>query len=363
MRGEETLNSLQRSGHAGPWNHLQSFDSQIRYQNQRYRLSRNLSSGVFSSAMVGGWSGTSHPGSSPTFVFYNGINDAQRGHHAEPFIPTNERTTNILIRNGEQKIVDASPTDSTTHVAFDSENPEFYSPEAGQDFYNDTRYETLDLQIGSPSLCHSYGALWSQDIENPLDYPNKSLSNFQKVGSFDKNSHLVTFYDEDPGFYQYKDPLSEYPGVTHPQPTIIGLERASKNVEPDAGSPYSPQAGFFSHFWPKFPKAKQESKARPASRSLTLRPASRNLKNNKKSGITNAEAALSVIHEDGKGGVASRSPTTKKGRRAGPLSKSKAAQAAKMRKEKSVCIRCKLMKQSVSVLGFQLPWLMKSFPF
>ncbi|KAL8763660.1 MAG: hypothetical protein Q9184_000555 [Pyrenodesmia sp. 2 TL-2023] len=61
-----------------------------------------------------------------------------------------------------------------------------------------------------------------------------------------------------------------------------------------------------------------------------------------------ADNRLSVVREDGKGGALVSPSTPKKGRRIGCLSPAQATQAARNRKAHSVCIKCRMMKQSCS---------------
>lgn len=336
----------QRFGHVGPWNHLQSFNSHAINPNHQYRLSSDLSSDVPSSVGTAGWPGTSPPDSSSAFALYDSTIDAGRLQNVEPFTPTKQGAANHLTYNEDRKILDAISNNPTVQALPNQEIPGFYSPEGNRRISSDISNETLDFHIESPSLYQRHEAVPSPDHGNPLRYPTEVLSTGHNVTSFNYSVESISYHNNEPGLYNYDDPLSEYAGLTHPQSALIGNEGKSERFPPDAAlSP--PTLGCIPDYWPGGPTEESRLKSKPASRSVALRPAPRNSRGNRKPSITIIDPPLSVIHEDGKGGLASSSPTSKKGRRAGPLSKSKAAQAAKMRKEKSVCIRCKTMKQSV----------------
>lgn len=340
--GEDPFDSLQRFGHVGPWNHLQSFSSQATHENQRYRTSSDLSSGVPSSTETAGWPGTSPPDSSSAFVLYDNIIDAGKTQQAEPFILRKQGSANYFSCDEEHNNADATSNHSIPQVVSDEENMDAYSPEGEHQVFPDIGSETSELHIESPSLYHYYDVLSSQQDGSLAKYPIEARQNYHKITSLNHYNDPVTYYSDSLGSCYYDDPLIEYAGATHPQSAIIGIETTAERFQPDATS-----VPPFSAYRAEDLIEESRSKSKIASRCLALRPASRNSRGNRKSSITKAQPSLAVIHEDGKGGLASPSPTTKKGRRAGPLSKLKAAQAAKMRKDKSVCIRCKMMKQSV----------------
>ena len=342
---DETLDD-QRFGHVGPWNHLQSFSSQAIYPNHRYRLSSDLSSDVPSSIGTTGWPGNSPPDSSSAFALFDSVIDARRQQYAEPLLLTNKRATTYSTYHENLMSLDSNPT---AQALLGQDVPEFHVSEGDRRISNGINYETLDLQIESPPLDQRYEALSSQGDGILLDSPIEALSSYHNVTSFNHHDEPMSYHNDEPGLYYYDDLLSEYAELTHPQSAIISTEGVPKCFQLDAEPPFPTTPGCFPDYWPSGPIEESRPTSKPTPRSLSLRPASRNSKGLKKQSITITEPPLSVIHEDGKGGLASSSPTTKKGRRAGPLSKSKAAQAAKMRKEKSVCIRCKMMKQSVGI--------------
>lgn len=336
----------ERFGHVGPWNHLQSFGSQAIYPSHRYRLSSDLSSDVPSSIGTTGWPGNSPPDSSSAFALFDSVIDARRQQHAEPLLPTNKSATTYSTHHENLMSLDSNPT---AQALLGQGVPKFHVSEGDRRISNGISYETLDLHIESPPLDQRYEALSSQHDGILLDSPIEALSSYHNVTAFNHHDKPISDPNDEPGLYYYDDLLSEYAELTHPQSAIISIEGVPKCFQLDAESPFPTTPGYFSDYWPSGPIEESRPTSKPTPRSLSLRPASRNSKGLKKQSITITEPPLSVIHEDGKGGLASSSPTTKKGRRAGPLSKSKAAQAAKMRKEKSVCIRCKMMKQSVGI--------------
>lgn len=130
----------------------------------------------------------------------------------------------------------------------------------------------------------------------------------------------------------------------------ISIEGSCERFVSGVASSFPPTAGHFPEYWsskqapPNISNAKKSS-----SSSIALRPTTRPRVNRKS--ISMGEVSGSVIHGHGKS--APTAPVSRKGRRAGPLSKAKATQAAIIRKNKSVCIRCKMMKQSVSYFAME----------
>lgn len=126
------------------------------------------------------------------------------------------------------------------------------------------------------------------------------------------------------------------------------IESACEQYQPDMASSFPPTAACFPEYWSVKPKARPLQHSKSTSGPFAFRPAARNPRVNRKASVPTVEAPLSVIHEYRKGAPNPSQQVSRKGRRAGPLSKAKATQAAIIRKNKSVCIRCKMMKQSVS---------------
>ena len=127
----------------------------------------------------------------------------------------------------------------------------------------------------------------------------------------------------------------------------INIEGTRERFLPDVASSFPPTAGHFPEYWPS---KEAPQNAKNSSSAIVLRSTARHPRMNRKS-ISMGEVSGSAIHGNGKS--APTAPVARKGRRAGPLSKAKATQAAIIRKNKSVCIRCKMMKQSVSSFAME----------
>lgn len=334
---EKFFEDLQSRDDFGPWNHLQSLDSASLKRSHSY-LSSDLSSGVPSTTETLGWPGTSPPDSGPAFVTSENTLETQHSEYADACTPINLGVQSY-VTNHERHPNPAFHSGSPITYARTIQNNQFYGVAERCSGSNDTDYDIYDPHLETSSSHQPDEPVSPQQHGALPVYPIHPLS--------DKYDGTTACQLNEPTPY-HEDPLSEYAGFTHPQTATISIEGTSERFQSDTASSFPPTAGFFPEYWPVSAKEGIRPKARPASRSFALRPASRNSRGNKKPSVPLTEPSLSVIHEDGKGGVASSSQTTKKGRRAGPLSRVKAAQAAKNRKEKSVCIRCKMMKQAVS---------------
>lgn len=130
----------------------------------------------------------------------------------------------------------------------------------------------------------------------------------------------------------------------------INIEGTRERLLPAVASSFPPTAGHFSESWPSKQAPPNIQNAKNSSSAIALRSIARPPRMNRKS-ISMGEVSRSAIHGNGKS--APNAPVARKGRRAGPLSKAKATQAAMIRKNKSVCIRCKMMKQSVSSFAME----------
>lgn len=130
----------------------------------------------------------------------------------------------------------------------------------------------------------------------------------------------------------------------------INIEGTRERFLHGVASSFPPTAGHSSEYWPSKQTPPNIQNAKKSSSTIALRPTARPPRVNRKS-ISMGEVSGSAIHGHGKS--APTAPVARKGRRAGPLSKAKATQAAIIRKNKSVCIRCKMMKQSVSSFAME----------
>ena len=174
--------------------------------------------------------------------------------------------------------------------------------------------------------------------DETLDYDMESVSQYPFDESFTNQEYGKTG--------QYHTALERETGLhieTYKEGTCQGFRS-------DVSASYPPSTGCFLECWPCNGNPRNPYGLKSTSSPFPLRPATRNSKGNRKASVGASELPLAVIHEHGKGEVTSTVQNTRKGRRAGPLSKAKATQAAIIRKNRSVCIRCKMMKQSVSHL-------------
>ena len=131
------------------------------------------------------------------------------------------------------------------------------------------------------------------------------------------------------------------------QPLNIPLRKSCRNFKPTIASSYPPTAGFYP--WdPSGLRGKEDGKYLSVSRAIIPRPMSKVTQRQRAgSSTSHKRPSLFFVHENGQGATPPVAP--RKGCRVGSLTIQQANQAAKNRKEKSVCIRCRLWKQSVSI--------------
>ena len=230
--------------------------------------------------------------------------------------------------------------------------PNVYQYEGSIQSTNDGSRQFLDQMLDNPAAyehnevgpCHNY-LNCLQEIPPHLMGGDLSSSHEENL--------MQNGWDESAAC-RHDDPLTEYAGITHPQSGPVKIEGASEPFQFGVAASFHFTAECFPESWPvdSHDEPRHEGEARSRSSAWQQPPASRNSRVNRKLNVSTTMPPLSVIHEDGKGGLAFSQLNTMKGRRVGPLSKSKAAQAAKNRREKSVCIRCKMMKQSVSCIAY-----------
>lgn len=330
-----------------PWNHRQNLVVSEPHVAHLFRLDSAFSdaSGIVSNGETLAWPINEPPASSIPFVYDGSVG---YGDVAEP----RDGPNMFNIQQPPETYGFPCSQDDNFGVSADRLEedtlPNLCPHEGSFQSINDDSYHFLD-QIVDNSTTYIQEGLGS--------YHNCELWNYlQKLPSYPTGEVLLSPSEEDtmPMYCDestschYDDPLTELAEMMHPQSEAIKIEGACDRFQSDMAASFPPMAGFFPKDWPDDEPRNSDG---PSSRAFALRPASRNSRVNRKLIISATMPTLSVIHEDGRGGLALSTQNTMKGRRVGPLSKSKAAQAAKNRKEKCVCIRCKMMKQSVSGIG------------
>jgi hypothetical protein len=332
-----------------PWNHLRTFDTPNPHQTHLLRLNSDFSdvSGVISTIETLAWPGNSPPDSGLAFIPGDNIddiyNETAKVHSGPNGDITQYPQDAYGLSNPQDGRIDPAAPGSVEHLFQNIHQPErsFHSAhDVSYPFFNQSMDNTTSYPDSGTGSCVQY------DTWNYLQGISPYLTGRQ-FSSPQQENPLRSCWDE-PASCRYEDPLIEYAGITHPQSGAINIEGTSERFQSDLASSFPPTAGFFPEYWPVRVKEEPRNAGETRSRSFALRPASQNSRVSRKHSVSATMPTLSVIHEDGKGGLALSALNTLKGRRIGPLSKSKAAQAAKNRKEKCVCIRCKMMKQSVS---------------
>lgn len=215
------------------------------------------------------------------------------------------------------EIPETGPENLAFQVPFHQDHPSPYQSGDGRRISDDAGYETANHEIeGIP--------------------PYQSANPLQQDYGVLRQIHPI---DE-----QKIEPDSER------HPNGISIEGTCERFLSGVASSFPPTAGRFPEYWPNKQTPPNIPNGKKSSSSIALRPTARPPRVNRKS-ISMGEISGSAIHQHGKS--APTAPVARKGRRAGPLSKAKATQAAIIRKNKSVCIRCKMMKQSVSYFAME----------
>lgn len=326
-----------------PWNHIQAFDSLETLENQVYWMNSDIGSAQSGGILIS--ETLARPGSSPP-------------DSGTPFISSN--SNNGLSYVGSTNRYDWENIEATRQFqgshglnvlppGFSSLTPIRTGSEATQSVIayqveNPTDYFSLDTYIDGRSL--------SQPDETLVCYDDAELLSYHDEGSWVFANDTSSYHgDEMISFYRHEN-SQENIEITSPRPAAMPVEGTSEGSLSESGLTLSPEVTNFPDFEPAGEMDPAHYLGISPPRPSDPRRASQNAKRNRKTSTTAMKDLLPVIHEDGKGGLAPPALHILKGRRAGPLSRCKAAQAAKNRKEKRVCIRCKVMKQSVS--GFQI---------
>lgn len=278
------------------------------------RLGDEPNSGISPTSGPQAW--PSPPDSGVVFVSGDSFTNSKCAGIAEPYGFNPPETLLHLAEAADQATADLHPRHAPFYEQSHHEQTADYQFELERRISSDTGYETLD-----------------HDMDG--------LPQYQLDAHPDHQDHVEV------------RPLRPTAIMNVAQPAearieIPSIEGTCEHFQPDIASSFPPTAGCFPKYWPAKSNARPVQHSKSASGPIAFRPATRNSKVNRKTSVPAVEAPLSVIHEYRKGTPNPSPQATRKGRRAGPLSKAKATQAAIIRKNKSVCIRCKMMKQSVS---------------
>lgn len=346
---EERRNCI---GHE-PWNHLQTFGAPEPQRTRLLQVDGDFSdaSAVISTPETIAWPANSPPESSQPHMSGDNIGNFGYGDGADPYNGANM----VNIPYSPDNYLVSSPQGGTLDLPAPAPGgPPFsnlHQHEGSLHSMNDGSYQLLNPVFDNPASFPyiEMESLLPCQAWNYLQNISPHLTG-AKVSSPNEEISLHNDWDEATSC-RYDDSATEYAGITQIQTGSIRIEGKSERFQPDLASSFPPTAGFFPEYWSGHIRDEPRNVDVPRSRPLGWGLTSRNSRVNRKLSVSATMPTLSVIHEDGKGGVALSALNTMKGRRVGPLSKSKAAQAAKNRKEKCVCIRCKMMKQSVSCTG------------
>lgn len=343
---EERRNSI---GHE-PWNHLQTFVASEPQTHRLLQVDGDFSdvSGVMSATETLVWPANSPPESSQPFLCGDTGGDYNYDDAAEAYNGINVANMQYSPDSGLVGSPQGGTFDISTRTLTGHPFSDFYQNEGSFYNTNDSSYQLFDHHVDKPAS-YLYNGMESHlncEAWNYLQELSPHLTGVT-VSSPNEENTLHNYWEE-VASCRRDDSLPGYAGTTNVQSGVIKIEGNSERFQPELASSFPPTAGFFPEYWSSRVIDEPRNTNEPRSRPFAWRPASRNSRTNRKLSVSATMPTLSVIHEDGKGGVALSTLNTMKGRRVGPLSKSKAAQAAKNRKEKCVCIRCKMMKQSVS---------------
>lgn len=229
-----------------------------------------------------------------------------------------------------------NPLESVPHLADPADYETANLQSRHEPFYDQSQHEqNKEYQLGQERR------ISSDTGYETLDHDMDGLPQYQLDDQPDQQAHVEL------------EPLRPTAIMNMEQPGEAKIERPSvestcEHFQPDVASSFPLTAGCFPEYWSVNPNARLAQHSKSTSGPFAFRPVPRNPRVNRKASAPTVEASLSVIHEYRKGAPNPSHQATRKGRRAGPLSKAKATQAAIIRKNKSVCIRCKMMKQSVS---------------
>ncbi len=341
-----TTEEQKSSAEQEPWSHLHTYDVPPSQQTHFVRLETDFSdaSGIISADETFAWPANSPSDSTFAFPLGDGFADRAYGDMATAYNGANVTNAANIPYPPETYAFNLPPWQTSDSVPAGLADHHFANfgqvkgfQSMNDDIYQLTGHKPNHSTPYQPGSCYGCEAWKYVEAVSPIPTENLLSSPQDEVP-------VQSDWDE-PDSFGREDPVMEYAGIRDPQSGAMKIEGNSERFQSGLASSFPPTAGFYPEYWPVHTRDESRNLDEARSRSFALRPASRRV--NRKLSVSLTAPTLSVIHEDGKGGLALSNMNTMKGRRVGPLSKSKAAQARKNRKEKCVCIRCKMMKQSV----------------
>ena len=283
-----------------------------------YRSVKNINSPLSPTSGTHMWPNSSPPDSAVVLPPNDSIADLGHADFTDAYRFETPEVVQQVATAIKLEIPETQPEKLAFQVPFHQDHPSPYQSGDGRRISDDAGYETANHEI-------------------------EGIPPYQSV-----NPHL----QQDYGVLRQIHPMDEQKiePDSERHPNGISIEGTCDRFLPGVASSFPPTAGHFTEYWPSKQTPPNIPNGKKSSSSVALRPTARPPRVNRKS-ISMGEISGSAIHGHGKS--APTAPVARKGRRAGPLSKAKATQAAIIRKNKSVCIRCKMMKQSVSYFAME----------
>ncbi|MCJ1423448.1 hypothetical protein MMC29_001331, partial [Sticta canariensis] len=350
-------NGMSNSNQGAPWNHLYTFDYSATSRNRRNV--RGLEITPVHSAYTTARASPDHAVAPDSGIWQSPNCDES----IQVSNPTYCYNFGISPTSGAQTW--PSPPDSgVVFVSSDSfansksagiaENHSLNPPETVPHLAQDAGQETADPQPRhTPFYEHSQPQ--HKQTEDYQPGQERRVSSDTGYGTPDQDAHGLPQYQigDHPDHQDDGEVKPLRPTDIIEQPAEARIERPSikgtyEHFQPDVASSLPPIPECFPEYWPVKSNTRLVQHSKSTSGPFAFRPSMRNPRVNRKVSVPTVDTPLSVIHENRKGAPHPSQQATRKGRRAGPLSKAKATQAAIIRKNKSVCIRCKMMKQSCS---------------
>jgi len=221
-----------------------------------------------------------------------------------------------------------------SRTAWQSDDPNFLSP-YGQTWqqHNSLNSAGTQFQIGQGA------SSWTSDLERTTSAQSKDTAS-QCDSTYDDNVEY--------GYQQERFHLD------HPKAILIPT--SSKRYESTQPSSFPVTQGFYPRDLPPGlvdHPGQSSQNTRPRGNTISTPMASSQPMQRNTSGSKSARrsrtGSLSIIQEDGQTPIAlSSSPGSQKGRRSRPLNPEAREGARQKRIEKTVCIRCRMMKQTAS---------------
>lgn len=290
-----------------------SYVQQVSPVDQSYRSVNNINSPLSPTSGTHLWPGSSPPDSAVVFPSNDSIADVGHADFTDSYRfkapeAVQQLATAIKLENPETQT-----ENQPFQMPFHQDRPSPYQSGDGRRISDDAGYETASHELeGIPPY---------QSTNHRIQQDYKVLRKIQPMEE------------------QKMKPDSEI------HANGVNIEGTRERFLPGVASSFPPTAGHFPEYWPSMQTPPNIQNAKKSSGAIALRPTARPPRVNRKS-ISMGEVSGSAML--GRGKSTPTAHVARKGRRAGPLSKAKATQAAIIRKNKSVCIRCKMMKQSVS---------------